>query len=292
MKIAFIGLGQMGTGMASNLIKAGHNLTVHNRTRSRAEALKPLGAKVADTPAKAAAEAEVVITMLADDRAVEGVLFGPDGVLQSLAPGATHISSSTISVALSRRLIKEHADRKQHYLSVPVFGRPEVAAAGKLFIVAAGAADQLDRHMPLFEVMGQKTFRLGDDPASANVVKLTGNFMISTVIESLAESFSLVRKCGVPAETFLEIMTSSLFGSPIYKNYGAMIASDNFDNVGFALPLGFKDNRLVIAAAEEAGVPLPLASLIHDRFVAAMAQGLADSDWSAIARISYRSAGL
>jgi len=292
MKIGFIGLGQMGTGIASNLIKAGHSVTVYNRTKSRAEALKPLGAVVADTPAQAASNVEVIMTMLADDHALEGVLFGPEGALQSLPSGATHISSSTISVGLSRRLVKEHDDRKQHYVSAPVFGRPEVAAAGKLFVVIAGPADQLDRHTLLFDVIGQRTFRVGDDPVAANVVKLAGNFMISTVIESLAESFSLVRKYGIPAETFLEVMTGSLFGAPIYKNYGAIIASDNFDNVGFALPLGFKDNRLVIAAAEAANVPLPLASLVHDRFVAAIAQGLANADWSAIARISYRAAGL
>jgi 3-hydroxyisobutyrate dehydrogenase-like beta-hydroxyacid dehydrogenase len=292
MKIGFIGLGQMGTGIASNLIKAGHSVTVYNRTRSRAEALKPLGAVVADTPAQAASAVDVIMTMLADDHAVEEVFFGADGALQSLPPGATHTSLSTISVALSRRLVKEHGDRKQHYISSPVFGRPEVAAAGKLFVVIAGPADQLDRHTLLFDVIGQRTFRVGDDPVAANVVKLAGNFMISTVIESLAESFSLVRKYGIPAETFLEVMTGSLFGAPIYKNYGAIIASDNFDNVGFALPLGFKDNRLVIAAAEAANVPLPLASLVHDRFVAAIAQGLANADWSAIARISYRAAGL
>ncbi len=292
MKIGFLGLGQMGAGIASNLTKAGHSVTVYNRTRSRTEPLKALGAVVAETPSQAASNAEVLMTMLADDHAVEEVLFAPEGALQTLPSGATHISLSTISVAMSRRLVKEHSDRNQHYVSAPVFGRPEVAAAGKLFIVKAGPADQLDRLQPLFDVMGQKTFHVGYDPVSANVVKLAGNFMISTVIESLAESFSLVRKYGIPAEAFLDVMTGSLFGAPIYKNYGALIASDNFDNVGFALPLGFKDNRLVIAAGEAANVPLPLASLVHDRFVAALAQGLANADWSAIARISYRSAGL
>jgi 3-hydroxyisobutyrate dehydrogenase-like beta-hydroxyacid dehydrogenase len=282
----------MGTGIASNLLKSGHTLTVYNRTRSRAEGLRSLGATVAETPAAVTAGADAVITMVADDHALEEVMFAPNGMMQALPPGAVHISSSTISVVLSRRLAKEHADRKQHYISAPVFGRPEVAAAGKLFVVAAGPAGQLERFASLFDQIGQRTFRLGDDAITANVVKLAGNFMISSVIESLAESFSLVRKYGVPADAFLDVLTGSLFGSPIYKNYGALLASDNFDNVGFALPLGFKDNRLVIAAAEEANAPMPVASLIHDRFVAAMAQGLSNADWSAIARISYRSAGL
>ena len=292
MKVGFIGLGNMGSGMAANLLKAGHALTVYNRTKSRAEALKGLGATGADTPAQATSGADVVITMLADDRALGAVLFESDGVMQALNAGAAHISMSTISVALSHRLAKEHSEHKQHYVAAPVFGRPDAAAAAKLFIVAGGDDEQLNRYLPLLDAMGQRTFRVGADPAAANVIKLTGNFMITTVIESLAESFSLVRKSGIAPETFLEVMTASLFAAPIYKTYGALIASDNFDKVGFALPLGLKDNRLVVAAADEAGVPLPLASLIHDRFVAAIAQGLGNSDWSAIARLAFRSAGL
>ena len=292
MKVGFIGLGNMGACMASNLLKAGHTLTVYNRTRSRAQALQSLGAAVADTPAQAASGADVVITMLADDRALEAVLFGADGAMQSLAASAAHISMSTIGVAISRRLIKEHGERKQHYIAAPVFGRPDAAAAAKLFIVAAGDNEQLDRYLPLLEAMGQRTFRVGTDPAAANLIKLTGNFMITTVIESLAESFALMRKSGIAPETFLEVMTGSLFAAPIYQTYGALIASNHFDKVGFALPLGLKDNRLVVAAADEVGVPLPLASLVHDRFIAAIAQGLGNSDWSAIARLSFESAGL
>jgi 3-hydroxyisobutyrate dehydrogenase-like beta-hydroxyacid dehydrogenase len=292
MKVGFIGLGNMGLGMASNLLKAGHRLTVYNRTESRADALRNFGASVADTPAQATSGADVMVTMLADDRALEAVLFGGDGALQSLAPGAAHISMSTISVAFSRRLIKEHGERKQHYNAAPVFGRPDAAAAAKLFIVAAGDVGQMDLYLPLLEALGQRIFRVGDDPAAANVIKLAGNFMITTVIESLAESFALMRKSGIAPETFLEVITGSLFAAPIYKTYGALIASNNFDQVGFALPLGLKDNRLVVAAADEAGVPLPLASLVHDRFITAIAQGLGNYDWSAIARLSFESAGL
>lgn len=292
MKVGFIGLGQMGTGIAQNLIKAGHNLVVYNRTRSRAEGLQPMGATVARTPAEAASDVEVVVTMLADDHALDAVVFGPEGFLRTLAGGAVHVSMSTISVAMSRRLLAAHRERQQHYVTAPVFGRPDAAAAAKLFIVAAGAPGPVDRCLPLLDAIGQRTFRVGEDPLAASLIKLAGNFMITTVIESLAESFALMRKSGIAPETLLEVMTGSLFAAPIYKTYGALISSGKFDKVGFALPLGLKDNRLVLAAAEEASVPLPLASLIHDRFVAAIAQGLSNEDWSAISRGAFRDAGL
>lgn len=292
MRVAFVGLGSMGSGMARNLLKAGHSLTVFNRTRSRAEELEQAGAKVADSPAEAASRAEVLITMLADDHALEDSLLGPGRALQTLPAGSIHIGMSTISAALSRRLVSAHEERKQHYIAAPVFGRPEAAAAAKLFIVAAGPQPQLEQCQPLFDAMGQKTLVAGDDPVAANVVKITGNFLISTVIESMAEAFALVQKSNVEPEKFLDIMTSTLFGSPVFKNYGTMIAKAQFQPVGFKLPLGFKDNRLVMELSEQAHAPLPMASLIHDRFVAAMAQGMSEQDWSAIARISLRSAGL
>lgn len=291
MKVAFIGTGNMGSAMARNLIQARHVLMVYNRTRSRAEALAPLGAKVATTPGEAAADAEVMITMLADDRAHEEALF-QGNVIASLPAGALHVSMSTISVALSRRLLAAHKERSQHYVAAPVFGRPEAAAAAKLFIVAAGPADQIERCHPLFDAMGQKTFIAGSDAPGAHVAKLAGNFLISTVIESLAEACSLVRKSGLDANTFLEILTGSLFAAPVYRTYGSMVANGKFEPVGFKLPLGLKDNRLVLAAAEEAAVPMPMASLIHDQFVAALAQGLGEADWSAVARVAARNAGL
>jgi 3-hydroxyisobutyrate dehydrogenase-like beta-hydroxyacid dehydrogenase len=292
MKIGFIGLGQMGSGMARNLIKAGHALAVYNRTRSRAEELQTLGAKIAGAPAEAAADAEAIITMLADDRAVEDAVFAPGNVIQSLPAGAVHISMSTISVALSRRLMAAHRENRQQYVAAPVFGRPEAAAAAKLFIVAAGPAEQMERLRPLFDAMGQKTFLAGEEAWAANLIKITGNFMVSTMIESLAESFALVRKYGLDPNTFLEVITGSLFTAPVYRNYGSMIAAEKFEPAGFKLPLGLKDNRLLLAAAEEAAVPMPMASLVRDQFMAALAQGLSEADWSAIARVSYRNAGL
>jgi 3-hydroxyisobutyrate dehydrogenase-like beta-hydroxyacid dehydrogenase len=292
MKVGFIGLGNMGSGMARNLAKAGHELTVWNRSRGRADEFKALGAKVAATPGEAAAGAEVVITMLADDHALEDVAFGPGKIVESLPAGAIHISSSTISVALSRRLDASHREKRQHYVAAPVFGRPEAAAAAKLFIVAAGASAQIERCRPLFDILGQKTFVAGENAPGANLIKLIGNFLITTVIESLAESMALVKKAGIDPNQLLEILTNSLFNAPIYKTYGGIIASGKFEPAGFKLPLGLKDNRLLLAAAEENAVPMPMASLVRDRFLAALAQGMGESDWSAIARISAKNAGL
>lgn len=292
MKVGFVGLGNMGKGMVRNLLNAGHQLTVYNRTRSHAEALASAGAVVADSPGPAASGADIVITMLADDHAVEGVVFGTGNILESLAANAIHVSMSTISVALSRRLAAVHHERKQNYIAAPVFGRPEAAAAAKLFIVAAGPRTAVEHCQPLFDAMGQKTFVVGEEASGANVIKVTGNFLITTVIESLAESIALVRKSGLDANQFLEVLTSSLFNAPIYKTYGGLIASEKFDPPGFKLPLGLKDNRLLLAAAEEMSVPMPMASLVRDRFLSALAQGLGESDWSAIAKISAREAGL
>jgi len=292
MKVGFIGLGNMGSAIARNLIKAGHTLTVYNRTRSRAEEFRSLGARIAETPAEAAADREALITMLADDAAVEDVIFSPGNAIEALPAGAVHISMSTISVGLSRRLAESHRAKHQHYLAAPVFGRPDAAAAGKLFIVAAGPAEQIERCRSLFDAIGQKTFPIGEEAHAANVIKLAGNFLLTTVIESLGEAFAFGRKFGVDPHTFLDILTNSLFPAPVYRNYGSMIASDKFEPPGFKLPLGFKDNRLLLAAAEEAAVPMPMASLVHDRFVAALAQGLGEADWAAIARLSYQNAGL
>ncbi len=292
MKVGFVGLGNMGSAIARNLIQAGHQLTVYNRTRSRADAFASLGARIAEAPAAAAADAEVLITMLADDAAVEGIIFSPGNAIEALPAGAVHISMSTISVALSRRLTARHRDKQQHYLGAPVFGRPDAAAAAQLFVVAAGPAEQIARCRPLFDAIAQKTFLIGEDAQLANVIKLAGNFLLTTVIESLGEAFSFGRKLGVDPHTFLDILTTSLFPAPVYRNYGRMIAADTFEPAGFKLPLGLKDNRLLLAAAEEAAVPMPMASLVRDRFLAAVAQGFGEADWAAIAHISYQEAGL
>jgi 3-hydroxyisobutyrate dehydrogenase-like beta-hydroxyacid dehydrogenase len=292
MKVGFIGLGNMGSAIARNLIKAGDDLTVYNRTQSRAEPFASLGARIAETPSKAAGDADMLITMLADDAAVEAVIFAPGNAIQALPANAIHISMSTISIGLSRRLTEAHREGKQHYVAATVFGRPDVANAGKLFVVAGGPSEQIEHCRPLFDAIGQKTFMAGEEAHAANAIKLAGNFVITTVIESLAEAFAFGRKSGVHPDTFLEILTNSLFPGPVYQTYGNIIASEQFEPPGFKLPLGLKDNRLLLAAAEEVAAPMPMASLIHDRFVSALARGLGESDWAAIARISYENAGL
>jgi 3-hydroxyisobutyrate dehydrogenase-like beta-hydroxyacid dehydrogenase len=290
MEIGFIGLGNMGRGMAANLVNAGHHVTVYNRTAAKAEALAEQGAVAARTVAEAC-RGEVVITMLAGDEAVEEVTYGEDGILESLAPGATHVSSSTISVGLSQRLAAAHADAGQQYVAAPVFGRPEAASAAKLFVVAAGAPQVLDPLTPLFEVIGQRTFVVSEQPHTANLVKLSGNFLIASVIESLGEAIALVGKGGVDPLQYVDILTSTLFSAPAYQTYGGLIARQEFEPAGFAATLGLKDIKLALAAGDELRVPLPVASLLRDRFLALVANAQGDLDWSAIATLADRDAG-
>jgi 3-hydroxyisobutyrate dehydrogenase-like beta-hydroxyacid dehydrogenase len=290
MDIGFIGLGQMGTGMAANLVKAGHQVAVFNRTPAKAAPLVAQGARAAAGVADVC-RGDAVITMLADDEAVEHAAFGESGIIASLASGALHISCSTISVALSEKLAKEHARAGQRYVAAPVFGRPEVAAAGKLFVVAAGPADAVSAAQPLLDVVGQRTFVVSQAPGAANLVKLSGNFLIAAVIESLGEAMALVNKAGVDRHEYLEILTSTLFGAPIYKTYGKLIADRKFEPAGFTVPLGQKDIRLALAAAEELNVPLPLASLLRDRFLTLRAHGGDHLDWSAVGGLAAKDAG-
>ncbi len=290
LQVGFIGLGQMGSGMARNLMKAGHTVTVFNRTPAKAEALVAEGARRAATIADAC-RGTAVVTMLAQDDAVEEVVFGPEGLLATLPEGAVHVSASTISVALSERLAAAHAAAGQLYLSAPVFGRPEVAAAGNLFVVAAGTTAALGAAQPLLDAMGQKTFVVAEEPSRANLIKLSGNFLIACVIESLGEAMALVGKAGLDKGQYLELLTTTLFGAPVYRNYGRLLAEPGAAPVGFAAPLGLKDIKLALAAAEALEVPLPLASLLRDRFLTLLATGGADQDWSAIGRLAARDSG-
>jgi 3-hydroxyisobutyrate dehydrogenase-like beta-hydroxyacid dehydrogenase len=290
MHTGFIGLGQMGSAIAANLLNAGHDVTVYNRTRAKAEALRAQGAKIAERPADAC-RGDVVFTMLADDAAVESVVFGDAGVLANLAKGAVHISSSTISVALSKRLAAAHREAGQCYVAAPVFGRPEAAAAAKLFVVAAGEPDAVRTAMPLFDAIAQRTFVVSDEAEAANLVKLSGNFLIAAVIESLGEAMALVGKAGIDKHVYLDILTSTLFGAPIYKTYGSLIADAKFSPPGFAAPLGLKDVKLALAAGDDLRVPLPLASLLRDRFLTLLANGGDTLDWSAVGGLAAKDAG-
>lgn len=291
MNIGMIGLGRMGTGIARSLLRAGHRVTVYNRTRERAYALQPEGAIVAKTIADTC-NTDAVLTMLADDVALETVVFGEGGLLASLPRGVPHISLSTISVALSEKLAAAHAAAQQEYLSAPVFGRPDAAEAGRLAVVIAGANDVVERCQPLLQVLGPKHWIVGENPAQANVVKLTGNFLLATVIESLAESMALIRKSGVDLAAFLEFLTSTLFTAPVYKSYGEIMIREKYEPAGFSASLGLKDVRFAMAAAEALNVPMPIASVLRDRLLTAIARGDEQSDWSVLARIAAEDAGL
>ena len=290
MDLGFIGLGKMGQGMAANLVKAGHRVTVYNRSPDKAEALVEQGASAARTVAEAS-HAEVVFTMLADDRAVEPVALGEGGIVASLPAGATHVSSSTISVALSQRLSAAHAEAGQRYAAAPVFGRPEAASAARLFVIAAGAPEILQPLSSLFDAIGQRTFVVSDQPHTANLVKLSGNFLIASAIESVSEAVALVAKAGVDRQQYVDILTSTLFAAPAYQTYGGLIARQEFEPAGMAATLGLKDIRLVLAAAEQLEVPLPVASLLRDRLLTLVATGGGHLDWSALAKLAARDAG-
>ena len=290
MKVGFIGLGHMGAGMATNLLGAGHDIAVYNRTPGKVQALVEQGAHAAARVAEAC-RGDAVVTMLADDGAVEAVVFGEKGVIGSLGKGAIHISMSTISVALSESLAVAHVNAGQRFVAAPVFGRPEAAAAAKLFIVVAGAPDAVRICSPLFEAMGQKTLVVSNEPPAANLVKLSGNFLTASVIEALGEAMALVGKAGVDRHRYLEILTSTLFTAPMYKLYGGLIAEQRFEPAGFAAPLGHKDIRLTLGAAEALRVPMPFANVLHDRFLTLLAHGGDALDWSAIGELAAKDSG-
>lgn len=291
MRIGFIGLGQMGSGMAGRLIGAGHEVSVYNRSPARAEPLVAKGARFASTPADAA-KGDAVVTMVAEDSALEAVVYGAEGILGALPKGAIHVSCSTISVALAERLTADHEKAGQRFVAAPVFGRPPAAATGQLFVAAAGEAGALTDAAPIFAAIGQRTFTLSDKPSAANLVKLSGNFLIACVIETLGEAMALVEKDGIDPHQYLEFLTSTLFSAPVYKTYGTLIADRAFEPAGFAAPLGQKDIRLVLAAAEALQVPMPAASLLRDRLLTLRATHGEEIDWSAMGALAARDAGM
>ncbi|MBN1205310.1 MAG: NAD(P)-dependent oxidoreductase [Myxococcaceae bacterium] len=292
MKIGFVGLGNMGLPMARHLLGAGHELAVYNRTQAKAEALGAKGARVARTPGEAARGAEVVFTMLADDHAVEEVIFGEQGLLAGLGAGGIHVSSSTISVALSERLAEAHARAGQGYVSAPVFGRPEAAEAKQLWVLVAGAKAEVERCRPLLEALGRGLSVLGEQAPAANVVKLSGNFLIASMIEALGEAFALTRKAGIEPKAFLELFQAVFARSPIFERYAALIAGGQYQPPGFAMRLGLKDMGLVLEAAGDAQVPMPLASLLRDNYLGGVARGLGELDWAGLGALAAERAGL
>ncbi|MGD0493225.1 MAG: NAD(P)-dependent oxidoreductase [Steroidobacteraceae bacterium] len=290
MKIGFIGLGRMGAAMVANLVRAGHEVAVYNRTPGKAGPLVERGALEAKDLADAC-RGSAVISMLADDEAASGITLGRGGIVDHLSKGAIHLSMSTISVALSKRLAQAHAKAGQRYVAAPVFGRPDMAAAAKLFIVAAGDPAAIEACQPLFGAMGQKTTSISTEPSAANLVKLSGNFLLASAIEALGEAVALIGRAGIDAETYVDFLTSTVFNLPAYKTYGGIIARGKFEPAAFAAPLGYKDIRLTLAAAENLRVPMPLGSLLHDRFLRLIAQGGEHLDWAAIGGLASEDAG-
>lgn len=279
MKIGFLGLGQMGTPMAMRLLAAGHELSVWNRTEGRADPLLREGAILAGTPAEAELGADVVITMLFDDAAYERVVFGDNGLMDALSPGAIHVSCSTISVALSERLAAEHTRRGHHFVAAPVFGRPNIAEAGRLWIVAAGADEAIERVRPLFEPLSRGITVVGREPRMAHAVKLGGNFLISAMIHSLSESFVYAEGQGIDPELFMETVNNALFQSPFYAAYGKVMLHPP-EHPGATIELGAKDLRLLRQAAAARDTSLSLAGNMAEIFAEAQQIGLGSEDWA------------
>lgn len=290
MEIGFIGLGQMGSAIAANLVHAGHRVLVWNRSPGPVKKLVDLGAIAAADPADAA-RTEVLMTMLADDRAHGDVVLR-QGVLQAAAPGLIHVNLATVSVELARELARLEHDRGITYIAAPVFGRPEAARAAKLNVVVAGAPEAIARIESLLSVIGSRVWRIAGSPERANVVKLAGNFMIASALETMGEASALVRAHGLTSAEFLDILTGSLFAAPVYQTYGRFIAEERYEPAAFAMSLGLKDVRLVLQAAGAAEVPMPFASVVHDQMLEALAAGKAHQDWAALAAIAARRAGL
>lgn len=292
MDIGFIGLGSMGLPMATNLLAAGHKLKVYNRTAAKADSLIKRGAELMSNAAAVASSGGVVITMLADDAALEGVVVGVDTIATRLTPGGIHISMSTIAPATARKLAQYHAENGSIYVAAPVFGRPDAAAAKRLWICTSGPASAKHKIAPLLEAMGQKTFDFGEDVGAANAVKLSGNFLIAAAMESMAEALAMLEKSDIDRVAAIEMLSSTLFACPVYQGYGKAIAQMRHTPVGFQLPLGLKDMELVLKTGGEVRAPMPVASIVRDRFLSSIAKGRTELDWSGFALAVRDDAGL
>lgn len=290
--IGFIGLGSMGLPMATNLQAAGFGLRVYNRTSGKATALVNAGAILCESPGEAAEGVDIVISMLSDDTAVESVTIAEDGILNYLAPGGIHLSMSTIAPDTARRLADLHALRDTTYLGGPVYGRPDVAAAGKLNLLLSGDSEAKVRVRPVQEAMGRAIWDFGDDPVAAHVVKVCGNFMIGAAIAAMGEAYTLAEKNSIDRQAFHEMMSQTVFGCPVYQSYGKLIAAEEYDEVGFSVPLGQKDIRLAQQLGQLTFTPMPLAALVQEKLVATRAKGRDNQDWAALALESSEAAGL
>jgi 3-hydroxyisobutyrate dehydrogenase-like beta-hydroxyacid dehydrogenase len=294
MNVGFIGLGSMGWAIAANLRKAGHNLTVYNRSKEKSEAFAKQGGKAVFSAIEAV-QGDVVFSMLADDKATEAVfLTESDGnnLVSNHAPQTVHISLSTISVRLSDKLTEIYRQNGKRYMAATVMGRPDVAERGELIVMAAGASDDVEKCRPLLEQIGTAVHVLGTEPSKANVAKVAANFMISSMLETFGEAFALVRKNNVDEKLFYQIMANEFFASPIYAKYGKLIVDRNYDSGAFTVKLQEKDTRLLLECAQDSQVPMPFASAIENTFLSAIGRGLGNADPCAIAKLIAENAGL
>ncbi len=280
--LTFIGLGNMGTPMAANLIRGGLPVYVYNRTPEKAASLVESGAKLLNTPAEAFQKTKIVLSMLANDEALEQVTLGPNGLYESIKPDCIHISMSTVSPKTSRKLAILHQEKGAHFIAAPVFGRPQAAANRKLWICIAGESSVKKQIEPILKLLGQKIEDFGEDPGNANIVKLAGNFLILTAIEALGEALAIGERNGIDSERLASFFADTLFASPVYQTYANLIASSAFDPAGFKLHLGLKDINLLQDVAQESRVPIPIASLLHDLLLEGLVYNRGDLDWSAI----------
>jgi 3-hydroxyisobutyrate dehydrogenase-like beta-hydroxyacid dehydrogenase len=287
MDVGFIGLGTMGSRIAENLVRAGHTVRVWNRSRAPVDALARLGARPVAT-AREAFSGDAVFSMLADDDAVHAVI---DGLLDGAQRGLVHVNLATISVSLARELGAQHRARGLAYVAATVFGRPDVAATGKLNLVVAGEPDAVARIEPLLSVIGQRTWPMGALPERANVVKLAGNFMLGAAVEAMAEASAMASRHGIAPADLLDVLTNGVFTAPSYQVYGTAIAEQRYEPAGFRLSLLLKDLRLALAAAAAAGAPMPLADVVHASLLEAVAHGDGDRDLAALARVAMRRTG-
>ncbi len=278
MKIGFIGLGNMGVPMAQNLIRAGYHLQVYNRTIDKADELEQASITKCKTPAEAAANVVFVVSMLSEDEIVKEVTSGKDGILQTLPKGGVHISMSTISPGTSEELAKLHEAAGSHYIAAPVFGRPEAAAMKKLFVCTSGNAEAKAAAKPLLEVMGQGVYDFGEAVGAANVLKITGNFMIIASLEVMTEAFALAENSGLDADKVAAFFGSTIFNAPIYQNYGRLIANKIYEPVGFKAKLGLKDVRLALNLSEARHTPMPYAAIAYKHLFTAVAKGYGERD--------------
>ncbi|HTR61380.1 MAG TPA: NAD(P)-dependent oxidoreductase [Candidatus Binataceae bacterium] len=292
MEIGFIGLGEMGSPMALNLIGGGYRVTVWNRTASKAEPHAARGARVAAKPGEVVRSGGVVITMLADDPTLEAVTLGDGGIAAALGKGGVHISMSTVAPATTRKLAEVHRAAGSTMIAAPVFGRPEAAAAKRLWICTSGPAAAKNAARPIFDALGQGIFDFGEPTEAANVAKISGNFLIAAAMEAMGEAFAMAEKSGLDRVALATMLGQTLFACPVYQGYGAAIAHRRHTPAGFRLPLGLKDVEIVLRCAREANAPMPTASLLRDRFVHALAVGRQELDWSAVALGAREDAGL